>query len=103
MRAARPNGHHKGYDALVSQAETPFKSKFTLSAVASSPRFDGAATPEAEPSPMNITKTLKRFANAALPNSLLGRISLIRARRKYAGQSPQQIFSDIYEKSTGRP
>jgi SAM-dependent methyltransferase len=46
---------------------------------------------------MNITKALKRFANATLPNALLGRLRLMRARRRYAGRSRQDIFSDIYD------
>jgi SAM-dependent methyltransferase len=45
---------------------------------------------------MKITKLLKRFANATLPNSLLGHIRLRLARRRYVGHSRREIFSDIY-------
>lgn len=47
---------------------------------------------------MGIAASVKSVARVVLSNRLLGRMRLIRARRRYSGASRQQIFSDIYKK-----
>src|SRR4051812_35561201 len=50
-----------------------------------------------DPSSKSLPDMLKSAARSLVPATMLGRLRLLRARRKYVGYSRETIFADVYE------